>query len=81
DQGDDKLHDLRVGLLKAVIVRDRRKDDPTPIEKEPLVSLDPTEANPSYRLGRLFAVMEAAQAQAIKGVGASIRDRFYGAAS
>lgn len=80
DQGDDKLHELRVALLKAVIVRDLRKHDPD-TKEDYLVSLDLTETDPGYRLGRLFAVMEAAQAQAIKGVNASIRDRFYGSAS
>jgi CRISPR-associated protein Csd1 len=80
DQGDNKLHELRVALLKAVIVRDLRKQDPD-TKEDYLVSLDLTETDPGYRLGRLFAVMEAAQAQAIKGVNASIRDRFYGAAS
>lgn len=80
DQGDNKLHELRVALLKAVIVRDSRKRDPD-TKEDHLVSLDLKEPNPGYRLGRLFAVMEAAQAHAIKGVNASIRDRFYGAAS
>ncbi len=80
DQGDDKVHELRVALLKAVIVRDLRKDDPQ-TKKELLVSLDLADRNVGYRLGRLFAVMEAAQAQAIQGVRASIRDRFYGSAS
>jgi CRISPR-associated protein Csd1 len=86
DQGADKLHDLRVALIKAVIVRGLRKDadalmPPTPLPEEKLVSLDLNEPDAGYRLGRLFAVMEAAQAQAIKGVNASIRDRFYGSAS
>ena len=80
DRGDDKVHELRVALLKAVIVRDLRKDAPT-TKEDHLVSLDLEDRNPGYRLGRLFAVMEAAQAQAISGVNASIRDRFYGSAS
>ena len=45
------------------------------------MALNNDELNPGYRLGRLFAIMEAAQAQAIQGVNASIRDRFYGSAS
>jgi CRISPR-associated protein Csd1 len=83
DQGDDKVHELRVALLKAVIVRDLRKDTAKPedLKEDLLVSLDLEDRNPGYRLGRLFAVMEAAQAQAISGVNASIRDRFYGSAS
>ena len=83
DQGDDKVHELRVALLKAVIVRDLRKDAPNPedLKEDHLVSLDLEDRNIGYRLGRLFAVMEAAQAQAISGVRASIRDRFYGSAS
>ncbi len=80
ERGDDKVHELRVAMLKAVIVRDARMANP--ITKEDyLVSLDLEEGDPGYRLGRLFAVMEAAQAQAISGVNASIRDRFYGSAS
>lgn len=83
DQGDDKVHELRVALLKAVIVRDLRRDaaNPEDIEEDLYVSLKTDELNQGYRLGRLFAVMEAAQAQAISGVRASIRDRFYGSAS
>lgn len=80
DQGEGKLHELRVAMLKAVIVRDLRKQGPD-TKEDYLVSLDLKETDPGYRLGRLFAVMEAAQAQAIKGVNASIRDRFYGSAS
>ena len=81
DPGDRKIDGLRAALLKAVIVRDFRKNNPDEYKEDMLVSLDPTELNPGYRLGRLFAIMEGAQAQAIQGVGASIRDRFYGSAS
>jgi CRISPR-associated protein Csd1 len=81
EQGDRKIEGLRVALLKAVIVRDLRINDADNYQEDMLVSLDLTEPNPGYRLGRLFAIMEAAQAQAIQGVGASIRDRFYGSAS
>jgi CRISPR-associated protein Csd1 len=45
------------------------------------VSLDPTNINIGYRLGRLFAALEKIQEDANPGLNATIRDRFYGAAS
>lgn len=46
------------------------------------MSLDKESKNPAYRLGRLFAVLEAAQRGALGvHVNATIRDRYYGAAS
>lgn len=46
--------------------------------------LDLSNTSPSYRLGRLFAVLERIQEAAAGGAGklnATIRDRYYGAAS
>lgn len=45
------------------------------------MALDPTNKNPGYRLGRLFAVLEKIQEEANPGINTTIRDRFYGAAS
>ena len=45
------------------------------------MSLDPANPSPAYQLGRLFAVLEAAQYAALGRVNASIADRYYGAAS
>lgn len=45
------------------------------------MSLDTSNTNPGYLLGRLFAVLERAQEQASPGINATIRDRFSGAAS
>jgi CRISPR-associated protein Csd1 len=45
------------------------------------VSLKIDEPNPAYQLGRLFAVLEAAQYAALGRVNATIADRYYGAAS
>jgi CRISPR-associated protein Csd1 len=50
-------------------------------EKEFQIMLDPTNANPAYRLGRLFATLEKIQEEASPGLNATIRDRYYGAAS
>ena len=43
--------------------------------------LDLTNVNPAYRLGRLFATLEKIQEEASPGLNATIRDRYYGAAS
>jgi CRISPR-associated protein Csd1 len=45
------------------------------------VSLDVTNSNVGYRLGRLFATLEKIQQEANPGINATIRDKFYGSAS
>lgn len=66
----------RTALIKACLNR-----LPNMQEKELTVSLDESNSNPGYRLGRLFAVLEKIQEEANPGLNATIRDRFYGAAS
>lgn len=68
----------RAAILKAVLNRTTRK---TNNDKEITVSLDLTNNNPGYLLGRLFAVLEKIQKDAQPGIKATIRDRYYGAAS
>lgn len=43
--------------------------------------LDLANTNPGYRMGRLFAALEKIQEEASPGLNATIRDRYYGAAS
>ena len=46
------------------------------------MSLDPDNTNKGYLLGRLFAAYEQAQTAALgRNVNATIKDKFYGAAS
>lgn len=45
------------------------------------MSLDPNRTEAAYWTGCLFAALEKTQYDALGEVGASIRDRFYGAAS
>lgn len=49
--------------------------------KELAMSLDPSNIDPGYRLGRLFSTLERIQSAAQPGINATIRDRYYGAAS
>jgi len=69
----------RAAILKATINRFNRIHKPQ--EKEVTMALDPSNNNPGYRLGRLFAVLEKIQEEAQPGINATIKDRFYGAAS
>jgi CRISPR-associated protein Csd1 len=69
----------RAAAIKASINRWLRSRN-TP-EKEFTPMLDPTNTNPAYRLGRLFATLEKIQEDASPGLNATIRDRYYGAAS
>jgi len=70
----------RAALIKACLNREDRRN-PNHAEEELTVSLDENNANIGYRLGRLFAVLERIQQDATPGLNATIRDRFYGAAS
>ncbi len=76
-------HDIthaRAALIKACINRAARFKNNK--QKEELkVSLDETNTNIGYRLGRLFAALEKIQQEASPGINATIRDRCYGAAS
>ncbi|GAB4039035.1 MAG: type I-C CRISPR-associated protein Cas8c/Csd1 [Rubrivivax sp.] len=73
---------LRAAILKACINRDhRRRHQTAPGFQFIREELDVTQTDPAYRLGRLFAVLERIQAVAQPGINATIRDRYYGAAS
>lgn len=69
----------RAAAIKACLNRQARFAQTS--EKELTVSLDHSNVNPGYRLGRLFAVLEKVQEEASPGINATIRERFYGAAS
>ncbi len=45
------------------------------------MALDRENKAPAYLLGRLFAVLEKAQTDALGNISATIKDRFFGAAS
>lgn len=70
----------RAALIKACINRATRYQNPH-VKKELQMSLDKANVKIGYRLGRLFAVLERIQNDANPGINATIRDRYYGAAS
>ena len=81
-RADGEVTGLRVALIKAVITRFNRLTKTAKFKGEMPVSLETTNTQPGYLLGRLFAVLERIQQDALGGdVNATIRDRYYGAAS
>lgn len=78
-RADGDVSGVRVAICKGVLTRNLRMQDS---EEEIPVSLDKQSTRPGYLLGRLFAVLEYVQRSALGGqVNATIRDRYYGAAS
>ncbi|MDT3672034.1 MAG: type I-C CRISPR-associated protein Cas8c/Csd1 [Aromatoleum sp.] len=80
-RSDGNLSGMRAAICKGVLARERRLGIRTSDEEIP-VSLNKQSTQPGYLLGRLFAVLEYVQRSALGGqVNATIRDRYYGAAS
>ena len=83
---DEKKWDpsyLIAAVLKAWLNRDHRKTHPDlpPDHQHFKEELDLDQTDTPYRLGRLFAVLERIQSRAMPGINATIRDRYYSAAS
>jgi len=74
-RADRNVNYLRAAMLKAWLTRKPNRQGEIP------VSLDTERKDPAYRLGRLFAALEKTQEDAQPGINATIRDRFYSAAS
>jgi CRISPR-associated protein Csd1 len=68
---------LRAAAIKACLLRGH----PLSPQEDPKAMLDRDNPNAAYRLGRLFAVLEKIQEEANPGLNATIRERYYGAAS
>ncbi len=63
----------RIAMIKGILSRNHGK--------EVTMALDKDNKEPAYLLGRLFAVLEKAQQDALPGINATIKDRYYSSAS
>lgn len=68
-------------MMRACLVRDARRRGNQQLERSITVALNEENQNMGYLLGRLFAVLEKAQKEAIPGANATIRNRYIGSAS
>lgn len=73
-RAEHKVTYFRAALIKAFLLRN------TQIKEVPM-SFDPERTDLPYLLGRLFAVLEKAQEEAVPGAGATVSDRYLAAAS
>lgn len=79
-RADRVVNSVRAGMLKACLNRNSRTGI-SPLMKDISMSLDPDRPEPAYQLGRLFAELEKTQEDALPGINATIKDRYFGAAS
>ncbi|MGE5560664.1 MAG: type I-C CRISPR-associated protein Cas8c/Csd1 [Chloroflexota bacterium] len=80
-RADQEVNAIRAGMIKARLIRRARIHGDSEREGMITVSLNEQCADTAYLLGRLFALLEKAQQDATPGLNATIRDRYFGAAS
>lgn len=76
-RSDGEINYVRVAAIKAAITRTRRKSR----KKEVPMALQKDFDSPGYQLGRLFGAIERAQTMALGDINATVKDRYFGAAS
>ena len=72
-----KINYVRAAVIKAFLTRKYRYQPINPFKEVLTMALNEQSTNPAYLLGRLFAVLEKVQAEAIGNVNASIKDRYF----
>ncbi|MBU1711087.1 MAG: type I-C CRISPR-associated protein Cas8c/Csd1 [Proteobacteria bacterium] len=78
-KAEQKVTHARAALIKGFLTRDSRLRGIK--TREVQMSLDKTNENKGYVLGRLFAVLERIQEQAQAGLNKTIRDTYFSAAT
>lgn len=72
-----KINYVRAAVLKAYLIRKYRHHARNPFQEVLTMALNEESTIPAYLLGRLFAVLEKVQQEAIGDVNASIKDRYF----
>lgn len=77
DKFTKKINYARAAIIKAYLLRKYRNQPKNKIQEVLVMSLNEQSTIPAYLLGRLFAVLEKVQQEAIGDVNASIKDRYF----
>jgi CRISPR-associated protein Csd1 len=72
-----KINYVRAAIIKAYLLRKYRNQPENRIQEVLVMSLNEQSTQPAYVLGRLFAVLEKVQQEAVGDVNASIKDRYF----
>jgi len=73
-----KINYIRAAYIKAHLIRKFRRQGQNPYQEALQMSLNESYTHPAYVLGRLFAVLEKAQREAIgQNINATIKDRYF----
>jgi CRISPR-associated protein Csd1 len=75
--GIRKINYVRAAVIKAFLIRKYRHRPTNPYKEVLVMALNEQSSIPAYLLGRLFAVLEKTQQEAIGEVNASIKDRYF----
>ena len=72
-----KISYARAAIIKAYLLRKYRNQPQHSIQEVLVMSLNEQSTIPAYLLGRMFAVLEKVQQEAIGDMNASIKDRYF----
>lgn len=77
-RAEQRITPGRAAILKAYYLQNPHSEVPKEVLR---VSLNPNSTNVPYNLGRLFSILEAIQSAANPHISATIKDRYFNAAS
>jgi CRISPR-associated protein Csd1 len=75
--GISKINYVRAAVIKAYLLRKYRHQPENSFQEVLIMALNEQTTLPAYLLGRLFAVLEKVQQEAIGDINASIKDRYF----
>lgn len=73
----ERINYERAAIIKAYLLRKYRTQNELKIKEVLTMTLNEESTQPAYLLGRLFAVLEKAQQDAIGDANATIKDRYF----